>query len=97
MRNIDISGASYANPKQNYLLASLPDMIYRRLLPDLELIPMPLGWSLYESGDHQSYLYFPATSIVSLLYEMENGASAEIAITGNEGLVGFSLFMGRGG
>lgn len=97
IRNIDISAASSVNPKQNYLLASLPHMVYQRLLPDLERIPMPQGWSLYESGDHLSYLYFPATSIVSLLYEMENGASGEIAITGNEGLLGFSLFMGRGG
>ena len=81
-------------PKQNHLLAALPDADYARLLPDLELIPMPLGWALYESGGHMSYLYFPTTSIVSLLYVMENGASAEIAITGNCGLVGISLFMG---
>jgi CRP-like cAMP-binding protein len=64
------------------------------LLPSLELIAMPLGWALYEAGDHLSHLYFPITSIVSLLYVMENGESAEIAITGNEGLVGLSLFMG---
>jgi CRP-like cAMP-binding protein len=64
------------------------------LLPDLELIPMPLGWALNESGGHVSYLYFPTTSLVSLLYVMEDGASAEIAISGNEGLVGISLFMG---
>jgi len=95
MREIDISGASASrSPKQNYLLAGLPDSVYQRLLPDLALIQMPLGWSLYESGDHMSYLYFPATSIVSLLYVMENGASGEIAITGNEGLVGV---MGKGG
>lgn len=96
MRRIDTS-RSLVSPKQNYLLASLPEMVYQRLLPDLALIQMPLGWSLYESGDHMSYLYFPATSIVSLLYVMENGASGEIAITGNEGLVGVSLFMGKGG
>jgi len=64
------------------------------MLPDLEIIAMPLGWALYEAGDNLSYLYFPTTSIVSLLYVMENGESAEIAITGNEGLVGLSLFMG---
>ena len=81
-------------PKQNHLLASLPDEDYKRLLPDLELIPMPLGWALYESGSHMNYLYFPTNSIVSVLYVMENGASAEIAITGNCGLVGISLFMG---
>ena len=81
-------------PKQNHLLAALPAEDLTRLQSDLELIPMPLGWALYESGGHMSYLYFPTTSIVSLLYVMENGASAEIAITGNCGLVGISLFMG---
>jgi CRP-like cAMP-binding protein len=81
-------------PKQNHLLAALPTADYARLLPDLELIPMPLGWAVYESGDRMGYLYFPTTSIVSLLYVMESGASAEIAITGSEGLVGISLFMG---
>jgi CRP-like cAMP-binding protein len=60
----------------------------------MEFIPMPLGWVLYESGGHMDFLYFPTTSIVSLLYVMESGASAEIAVTGNEGLVGISLFMG---
>ena len=82
------------SPKQNHLLAALPESDYARLLPDLELIPMPLGWAVYESGGRLGYVYFPTTSIVSLLYVMEGGASAEIAITGNEGLVGISLFMG---
>src|SRR5476649_644667 len=82
------------DPRQNHLLAALPAEDYKHLLPDLELISMPLGWAVYESGGHLGYLYFPTTSIVSLLYVMENGASAEIAITGNEGLVGISLFMG---
>jgi CRP-like cAMP-binding protein len=82
------------SPRQNHLLAALPRADYARLLPDLELIPMPLGWALYESGGQMSYLYFPTTSLVSLLYVMEDGASAEIAITGNCGLVGISLFMG---
>jgi CRP-like cAMP-binding protein len=81
-------------PKQNHLLDALPTADYARLLPDLELIAMPLGWAVYESGGHMGFLYFPTTSIVSLLYVMESGASAEIAITGNEGLVGISLFMG---
>ena len=81
-------------PKQNHLLDALPAEDYARLLPDLELTPMPLGWAVYESGGHMSFLYFPTTSIVSLLYVTENGASAEIAITGNEGLIGISLFMG---
>src|SRR5450432_682408 len=82
------------SPKQNHLLAALPAADFARLLPDLELIPMPLGWAVYESGGQLNYLYFPTSSIVSLLYVMESGASAEIAITGNEGLVGIALFMG---
>src|ERR1017187_4637156 len=81
-------------PKQNHVLAALPADDYTRLLPDLELIPMPLGWALYESGGQMGYLYFPTTSIVSLLYVMADGASAEIAISGNDGLVGIALFMG---
>ncbi len=86
--------ASPHSPNQNHILAALPAQDYARLLPDLELIPMPLGWAVYESGGHMSYVYFPTTSLVSLLYVMEDGASAEIAITGNCGLVGISLFMG---
>ena len=81
-------------PKKNHLLAALPAEDYARVLPHLELIAMPLGWALYESGGRLGYIYFPTTSIVSLLYVLESGASAEIAITGNEGLVGISLFMG---
>ena len=82
------------SPKQNHLLDALPAEDYARLLPNLELVKMPLAWVVYESGGHLNYLYFPTTSIVSLLYVMASGASAEIAITGNEGLVGVSLFMG---
>ena len=82
------------SPKQNNLLRALPPDDYARILPDLELLPMPLGWAVYESGAQMGYVYFPTTSIVSLLYVMENGASAEIAVTGNDGLVGVSLFMG---
>ena len=81
-------------PKQNHLLAALPEDDFARLASDLELIAMPLGWAVYESGGKLGYVYFPTTSIVSLLYVMETGASAEIAITGKEGLVGISLFMG---
>ena len=81
-------------PEHNYFLAALPAEVYARLLPHLELIAMPLGWVVYEPGAHLDHLYFPTTSIVSLLYVMENGASAEIAIIGNEGMVGISLFMG---
>jgi len=82
------------SPKQNHLLAALPANDYARLLPDLELVPMPLGWAVYEAGGKLGYVYFPTTCIISLLYVMEDGASAEIAITGNEGLVGIALFMG---
>src|SRR5471032_3036177 len=81
-------------PKQNHLLAALPAADYARLQPELEFTPMPLGWAVYEPGGHMDFLYFPTTSIVSLLYVTESGASAEIAIAGNEGLVGISLFMG---
>jgi CRP-like cAMP-binding protein len=83
-----------SDPKQNRLLAALPEADYARLLPDLELFSMPLGWTLCESGSQMNYLYFPTTSIVSLLYVMENGASGEIAVIGNEGLVGVALFLG---
>jgi len=86
--------ASPGSPKQNRLLDALPAADYARLLPDLELVPMPLGWAVYEAGGKQGYLYFPTTAIVSLLYVTENGAPADIALTGNEGLVGISLFMG---
>ena len=82
------------SPKQNHLLANLSDEDYARLLPDLEPIAMPLGWVVYESGAQMRYIYFPTTCIVSLLYVIESGASAEIAIAGNEGLVGISMFMG---
>ena len=72
----------------------MPATEFERLLPQLELVPMPLGEVLYESGGKLNHVYFPTTSIVSLLYVLENGASAEIAIVGNEGILGISLFMG---
>jgi len=83
-----------SSPQQNHLLAALPAAEFDRLAPELELVPMALGEALYESGGHLQHVYFPTTSIVSLLYVMENGASAEIAIVGNEGILGVSLFMG---
>ena len=82
------------SPMQNHLLAALPASVFQRLEPQLELVNMTLGDTLYESGDKLQYVYFPITSIVSLLYVMENGASAEIAVVGNEGIVGIHLFMG---
>jgi len=81
-------------PGQNHVLAALPAPEYERLQPHLELVPLPLGGVLYESGAELRHLYFPTTSIVSLLYILANGASAEIAVVGNEGIVGISLFMG---
>ena len=82
------------DPKRNSLLAALPEAEWQRWLAQLEPVEMPLGQVLYESGNTLSHVYFPITSIVSLLYVMENGASAEIAVVGNEGIVGISLFMG---
>ena len=87
---------SRLNPKTNHLLAALPDAEWQRWQPQLESIEMPLGQVLYESGGTLSHVYFPTSAIVSLLYVMENGASAEIAVVGNEGIVGISLFMGGG-
>ena len=83
-----------ADLKANSLLAALPAAEWKRWSPQLERVEMPLGQVLYEAGDTLKYMYFPITSIVSLLYVMENGASAEIAVVGKEGLVGVSLFMG---
>ena len=82
------------DPKVNHLLAALPESEWVRWLPHLELVEMPLGQVLYESGAVLTHVYFPTTSIVSLLYVMEDGASAEIAVVGHEGIVGVSLFMG---
>ncbi len=81
-------------PQQNRLLAALPEDDFHRISDMLELVEMPLGLVLYESGGHLRYVYFPTTSIISLLYVLENGASAEIAVVGNEGVLGISLFMG---
>ena len=80
----------------NHLLAALPDAQWQRWEPLLEPVEMPLGQVLYESGTTLAHVYFPITSIISLLYVMETGESAEIAVVGNEGLVGISLFMGGG-
>lgn len=85
---------AHHDPKQNHLLAALPAEDYARLLPDLEFTPMTLGWTVFEAGVPMDYVYFPTTCIISLLYVMENGDSAEIAIIGNDGLVGVSVFMG---
>ncbi|WP_291211426.1 Crp/Fnr family transcriptional regulator [Hydrogenophaga sp.] len=83
-------------PRQNQLLASLPDAEWQRWKPHLEMVELPLGKVLYESGEQMKSVYFPTSGIVSLLYVLNSGASAEIAVVGSEGLVGISLFMGGG-
>jgi len=87
---------AHTDPRTNQLLAALPDAEWQRWLPQLEWVAMPLGQVLYESGRTLSHVYFPTTAIVSLLYVMEDGASAEIAVAGFEGMVGIALFMGGG-
>jgi CRP-like cAMP-binding protein len=83
-------------PEQNYLLAALSPEERERVFPHLRRVSMPLGKVLYESGDALKYVYFPTDSIVSLLYVLESGASAEISVVGHEGLIGIALFMGGG-
>ncbi|HEV8689364.1 MAG TPA: Crp/Fnr family transcriptional regulator [Ideonella sp.] len=82
------------DPRKNHLLAALPEAEWQRWKPQLEWVDLPLGHVMYESGRTLSHVYFPTSAIVSLLYVMEDGASAEIAVVGNEGIVGVSLFMG---
>ena len=80
--------------QMNHLLAALPDSEFARLKPDLEPVSLSLGKVIYESGEQLEYIYFPTTAIISLLYIMENGSTAEIGMAGNDGLVGMALFMG---
>jgi CRP-like cAMP-binding protein len=82
------------DPRRNQLLAALPQSEWARWLPQLEAVDMPLGKVLYESGTDSTHVYFPTSSIISLLYVTENGSSAELAVVGHEGIVGISLFMG---
>jgi len=86
--------STIVSPQQNQILDALPSAERERLFPHLKLVPMPLGAVLYESGDQLRHIYFPIDSIVSLLYVMADGASAEISIVGNEGAIGVALFMG---
>src|SRR3984893_4400001 len=83
-------------PSENRLLGSLPPDEYERLLPSLQQVSFSLGEVVYEFGGHLDYVFFPTSSIVSLLYTMENGTSAEMGLTGNDGAVGIALFMGGG-
>jgi CRP-like cAMP-binding protein len=82
------------NPELNHLLRALPAPDRERVFPHLKLVTLPLGSVLYESGHTQRYIYFPVDAIVSLLYVLKDGASAEIAVVGNDGAVGVALFMG---
>jgi CRP-like cAMP-binding protein len=82
------------SPLENRLLAALPETTKGALFSQIELVELPLGQIIYESGDDLEYVYFPTNSIISLLYVMENGASAEISIVGNDGIVGIAVFMG---
>ncbi len=88
--------AALPDPRKNELLAALPPEEWQRWLPRLKCVDMPLGSVLYEPDVTQDHVYFPTTAIVSLLYVLENGASAEIAVVGHEGVVGISIFMGGG-
>src|SRR5882672_3088730 len=90
----NLAASASPAPTQNHLLAALPAVDYERLVSDLERVPLPLGMAVYESGAKMDYVYFPTDCIVSLLYVMKSGASAEIAVVGYEGLVGIALFMG---
>jgi CRP-like cAMP-binding protein len=83
-------------PRQNQLLASLPEAEWQHWKPQLEMVDLPLGKVLYESGEQLKFVYFPTSGIVSLLYVLNSGASAEIAVVGREGVVGISIFMGGG-
>jgi CRP-like cAMP-binding protein len=85
--------ASPHSPMQNRLLAALPAAEFKRLSADLELVPLPLGAALYESGSHLQYVYFPTTAIVSLRYLLQHSVSVETALVSNEGMLGTSIFM----
>ena len=93
-KNADLPGSKATQSAANRLLAALPEEVLRRLSPSLELVEFKLGQVIYESGVKLRYVYFPTTCIISLLYMMRNGASAEIGVTGNEGVVGLALYMG---
>ena len=89
-----LSASVRRSPASNRLLAALPPEDFAGLQPHLELVPLPLGWAVYESGGPEPFMYFPTDAIVSLLYIMQDGGSAEIAVVGNDGVIGIALFMG---
>src|SRR5450756_2710962 len=84
-------------PRQNHLLAALPEEDYERLLPDLEPVALPRGWTVHGAGEREKYLYFLTAGIVSRVYVMESGASAHLAVTGSEGVIGVASFLGGEG
>lgn len=85
---------SASHPLLNHLLAELPSEDYERLVPDLECFSLRLGEEIYAAGETLKYVYFPSTAIISLLYTMEDGRSAEIGVVGNDGILGIAVFMG---
>lgn len=86
--------SEFRNAGENYLLSALPDEEYQHLLPNLEPVTFALGQVVYDAGGRLGYVYFPTTSVVSLLYTMEDGTTAEMGLTGNDGVVGVALFLG---
>ncbi|MDP2426863.1 MAG: Crp/Fnr family transcriptional regulator [Methylobacter sp.] len=82
------------DPKQNLIIAALSDADYKRLLPDLKLVELPLGLTISESGDHIKFVHFPVSGIVSMVYSLEDGSTSATALVGNEGIIGISIFMG---
>ncbi|TRW48887.1 Crp/Fnr family transcriptional regulator [Aliidiomarina halalkaliphila] len=94
IKQMDCGSYPLSTPEQNYLLNALSTELKARLAPHLQKVDLPLGQSLYESGDILKHAYFPTNSIVSLIYVMENGDSAEISVIGNDGILGTSLFLG---
>jgi CRP-like cAMP-binding protein len=94
MSNTPNKNKQIPSPKLNHILASLPAADYERIMPDLKLIDMPLGWTMSESGDHINYLDFPVSGIVSLMYSLEDGSTSETALVGCEGMIGISIYMG---
>jgi CRP-like cAMP-binding protein len=93
-RNDQQAVAAVPAPRQNHLLAALPHDAYARLLPELEPVPLPLGWVIHGAGDRQRYLHFPTAGIVSRYNVTGSGASVEFAVTGREGVIGVASFLG---
>ena len=93
---MNTSNSVLEDPKQNNILASLNKADYARILPDLELVEIPFGWTITEAGDHEKYVHFPISGIVSLIYVLKDGFSSEVAMVGNEGMIGVSIYLGGG-